>query len=248
VRAFELAWRRCGGCGEPRVRVRARSEIPVGRGLGSSGAAIAAGLLLGRAAAESDAAREALAGWGVELEGHPDNVAAALIGGCTLTVPLEGQTPRIVRQPVHASLGFSVAWPHASLETGFARSLLPERVARRDAVENARRLALLLEGLRTGDAELIALGGEDRLHVPHRLPHVPGGSRALRAARDAGAWLATISGAGSALFAISPRDRRAAVAEAMRAELDLASPPAEARVVELAAGAPQVERGRPAVG
>jgi homoserine kinase len=231
------------GAAEAPVVLRATSAIPVGRGLGSSGAAVAAGLLLGAAAGERDVPRERLLPAAIALEGHPDNVTPALLGGCVLAVPAEPE-PAIARVELHPSLAFAVAWPGVPLATSFARSLLPKSVAFADAVENPRRLALLLGGLRSGDERAIRLGSEDRLHVPYRLPHIPGGASALDAARRAGAWMATISGSGSGLFAIGPRASIDAVARAMGAELERAAPPAVARVVEVASAAPRVELAR----
>ena len=239
--AFERALGAFGARPGP-VLLEVQSEIPIARGLGSSGAAIAAGLLLGAALGTSAVPREELLRLAVEIEGHPDNVTPALCGGLCLSFVRRGGLPRVVAIEPHASLAFAVAWPRATLATAEARALLPARVPFADAVENPRRLALLLEGLRTGDAELLALGGEDRLHVPYRLPRVPGGAAALAAARGAGAYLATISGSGTALFAISARDRAAAVAEALRAELAGPGGGATGRVLEVARAAPAVVR------
>lgn len=213
------------------------SEIPISRGLGSSAAAIVAGLVLGAALGARDVPLEELLERALALEGHPDNVTPALLGGCVLAMPVPGEPTRTVRQALHASLACVVAWPATTLETSFARSILPSEVRFADALENPRRLALLLEGLRTGDPDLLRLGSFDRLHVPYRLPHIPGGAAALDAARAAGAPLATISGSGSALFAAAPRAKADAVAAAMYAVLQRAAPPAQARVVEVAAGA-----------
>jgi len=204
-----------GGDDRP-LRLRVRSEIPLARGLGSSGAAVAAGLLLGAALAPEPTTRERLLALGIELEGHPDNVAASLFGGCTLCHPdPDGAGPLVVRQPLSPAIGIAVAWPEQELPTERARAVLPARVPFADAVENPRRLALLLEGLRRGDPRLLAAGGEDRLHVPWRLPLIPGAEEALRRARAAGAWTATISGSGSALVALGPRARTAAIARAL---------------------------------
>ena len=223
---FERALARALGPREPDwrgLRITLDSEIPLERGLGSSGAAVAAGLRLGAAlASASDNTCEAPAPetWiavGTELEGHPDNVAASLLGGCTLVVP--GDPPSVLRPPLSPELGFAVAWPETPMPTERARRVLPRTVSFADAVENPRRLALLLEGLRTADPALLRRGGEDRLHVPYRLPLLPGAARALEAARDAGAALATLSGSGSALLAIARPTDCAEIAEAMASVL-----------------------------
>jgi homoserine kinase len=229
--AFDRAFRSFGGAGGAR-RFRVESEVPIGRGLGSSAAAIVAGLLLGAALAPGAATRDELLALALALEGHPDNVAPALLGGCVLAIPRPSDAPRIVAVELHPALAFSVAWPAATLATSFARNLLPLQVDFADAVENPRRLALLLEGLRTGDPELLTLGSEDRLHVPYRLPHVPGGAEALEAARAIGASLATISGSGTALIAISSHEHAPSVAAAMAAAFRRAGQEATGRVVE----------------
>ncbi len=181
---------------------RVATEIPLARGLGSSGAATAAGILLAASRAASPPDPERLLALGVELEGHPDNVAASLAGGATLSFPVAGGA-RSLPVEVHDDLAFAVAWPELTVETERARAVLPQEVPFADAVENARRLPVLLEGLRRADPELLRIGGEDRLHERHRLPLVPGATAALDAAREAGAWLAVLSGSGSALLAIS---------------------------------------------
>jgi homoserine kinase len=233
-RAFE----RCAPASGLRLSVT--SEIPIARGLGSSGAAVAAGLLLAERAAGVPAGEDQLLAWGLELEGHPDNSSAALLGGCTLAVPIGGGKLRVVRNELSPALGFALAWSDETLPTREARAVLPAQVPFADAVENPRRLALLLEGLRRGDAELLALGIEDRLHVQHRLPLIRGGREALEAARKAGAWAATISGSGSALIALGPRARMQEVAQAMSRVLRGGS----ARVVEAVHGAPRFGHSR----
>jgi homoserine kinase len=213
VRAARRAFTALGG--EGGIELEARSEIPVGRGLGSSAAAVVAGLLLGAHFAPRRVERDTLLAWAIELEGHPDNVTPALYGGCRMTCPRADGAPRPVALELHPELGFALAWPDAPLPTAFARSLLPRQVPLELAVDTARRLALVLEGLRRGDPELLAAGQTEHLHVPHRLPHIQGGERALAAARAAGTHLATISGAGSALFAVTRRDEAERVARAM---------------------------------
>lgn len=237
VAAFDRVLKAFGGIGSGR-RFEVRSEIPIGRGIGSSGAAVAAGLMLGAALAPREVARRDLMSLGLALEGHPDNVAPALFGGCVIAVPRIGSSPRIVQLEVHEELAFCLAWPASQLSTRVARELLPEKVPFADAVANPRYLALLIEGLRSGDPELIALGSEDRLHVRHRLPHVPGGAAALDAARESGAYCATISGSGSALFAIGSAGDASAIAGAMESELRRADGQAWSRVVRRVVEAP----------
>ena len=236
--AFERACR-AFEC-ESRARVATTSSIPIGRGLGSSGAAIVAGILLARALAEREIADDELLALAVSLEGHPDNVTAALFGGLTIGVPLPTKEIVRVNAPLSSELGFAVAWPAEPLPTKRARAVLPDAVPFADAVENPRRLALLLEGLRTGDPRLLALGGEDRLHVRHRVPLIPGAARALERAREAGAHLATLSGAGSGILAIGARSAMEPIARAMADALSDERPGAEARVLEPVLGRPVV--------
>jgi homoserine kinase len=227
------------------VRLAADSEIPIARGLGSSGAAVAAGLLIGAALSDAPPSDDELLALGIELEGHPDNVVASLRGGCTLALPEPDAAgaPVVIAPPVHDALRVAVAWPAAQLTTQEARAVLPETVPFADAVENPRRLALLLTGLATADARLLALGIEDRLHVAHRLPLVPGGAAGLAAAREAGAHAATISGSGTALVALASEQRVTDVAAAMEDALRTETGAGTGRALEIVRGAPRVARG-----
>ncbi|MEW6074261.1 MAG: homoserine kinase [Planctomycetota bacterium] len=240
-RAFDLA--RGSPARDGAFAFEAESEVPIGRGFGSSGAAAAAGLLLGAALSAAPRALPALLRLGIELEGHPDNVTASLHGGCTLCHPLagDGGAPVLVRAEVHPSIGFVLAWPAAPLATERARAALPEHVPFADAVENPRRLALLLEGLRRGDPALLAQGGQDRLHTAHRLPLIPGAPAAMDAGRAAGAWLVAISGAGSGLVALGPRAAGAEIGAALARAFAAAGNGGEYRIVEPVYGTPAVQ-------
>jgi homoserine kinase len=242
LRAFELAHGALPrGTG---FEFAVRSEIPLERGLGSSAAAIAAGLLLGDALAEpgprTRRSRAELFELGLPLEGHPDNLAPALFGGARMCVPRAGGAAHVLAVDVHPSIGWALAWPEVRMPTAAARAALPRSVPFADAVENPRRLALLLAGLSTADPELLADGIQDCLHVEHRLALIPGARAVLAAARDAGAWAATLSGSGSAHVALGPRERCAAIAEAMaRAWRDLKGA-GTGRAVEIVAAPPEV--------
>ncbi len=221
------------------------SRIPMARGLGSSGAAIVAGLLLARALArqfqQSDIVDNAtLAAWASELEGHPDNTTASMYGGCTLALP-EARSLRVLSVPVDPSICFAVAWPEATVTTNSARAVLPAKVPLADAVENARRLPFLLEGLRTGCGKLLRAGLADRLHVQYRLPLVTGGQEAIEAAQVSGAHGATLSGSGPALVALCASSTAAAVAEAMAAALQLhGGHPSSGHVLKLVEAPPGI--------
>ncbi|HUR27364.1 MAG TPA: homoserine kinase, partial [Planctomycetota bacterium] len=228
------------GVDAKRFVLRAASEIPVGRGLGSSGAATVAGVLLADSLAQEASPRAALLAECIAHEGHPDNATPALYGGFTLSFLAHARAV-VIESEVHESLGFAIAWPDVALETERARSLLPKSVPFADAVENPRRLAALLAGLRSGDRALLEVGGEDRLHEVHRLPLIRGGREALAHAREAGAWAAMISGSGSGMFAICSRDDAPRIAAALVRGFESAGARAWGAEARLVREAPRVE-------
>ncbi|MFT7663118.1 MAG: homoserine kinase [Planctomycetota bacterium] len=232
IRAFERA---CEVFGVPaqKYHFEIASEIPIARGLGSSGAAVAAGIRLASFLADTTPTLEAEISLGIEIEGHPDNVTASLAGGATLCVPIPNEAPAWTPVECSDALGFALAWPQEPLSTQAARRVLPAQIEFADALENPRRLGLLLAGLKKADARLLSLGGEDRLHEQYRLPLIPGAAEALTAARDRGAWLASLSGSGSALFAIGPIDSMNDISEAMRTTLEGARTGATARTARI---------------
>ncbi len=191
------------------------SEIPIARGLGSSAAAVVGGLALAGAVAGISLERGPAFAAALEWESHLDNVAPALMGGLIAVTHDDAGAPRALRLPLAPTIGFAYAAPGTGLETTRARAALPRTVPLADAVHNIGAMAALAAGLATGDPELIALGLSDRLHVQYRLPLIPGAADALAAARRAGAWGATISGAGSGVIALGPPDRTREIADAM---------------------------------
>jgi homoserine kinase len=200
-------------------RLIVRSDIPLGRGLGSSGAAVVAGIALAAAASGEPLDRDAALAAAVRFEGHPDNAAPALFGGLVAVAYTEHSTPRAMTMPLAREVAFAFAAPDATVSTQRARAALPQQVPHSAAVRNTSRMAALLYGLANADPAAIAAGFNDELHVPYRLPLIPGAGAMIRAAADAGAWATTISGSGSGMIAACPRGTESAVLEAMKEAL-----------------------------
>lgn len=200
------------GLPPPGLSIRSVSRIPVGLGLGSSAAAIVAGLAAANALIGGDYSRERLLSFAYRLEGHADNVAAALYGGLNM-VATDPEGPRSRQVPL-PDLRVALALPAVDVPTKTMRRILPDKVPLPDAVYNVGRTALTIEALRQGDYDLLAWSMSDRLHQPYRKGFIPGYDVAMEAAREAGAAAVVLSGAGPALVAFSP-SRHEEIAEAM---------------------------------
>lgn len=191
-----------------RFTFRITSDIPLSGGLGSSAAAYVAGLLAADHLFELDADVLALAS---ELEGHPDNAAAALLGG--FVVCADG---RATRFDAPAGLEAVLVVPHDAVRTKQARAALAASVPRTDAVFNVAHGALLVLGLARGDWELVARGLQDRLHQPAREHLFPRSMELVRAAPALGALGATISGAGPSVLVWCHYEQTGAIVDALR--------------------------------
>jgi homoserine kinase len=212
--AYEAAGRAFRGCALACV-----NRIPLARGLGSSAAAWVGGLVAGNALLGSPLDRAALLALAARAEGHPDNVAAALLGGLTVAYG-DGDGARALALPVPDWLRCVVLVPGVSMSTAEARAILPDSVTRADAVFNVQRVALLLAALQAGRADALPAALEDRLHEPYRLRLFPWMKEVVSAARAAGALGCVLSGAGPSLLALATDDATAAtVARAMEATL-----------------------------
>ncbi len=179
------------------VHFEMTSQIPLARGLGSSAAAIVAGLMAADHMYELALSREELYAKAVEIEGHPDNVAAALYGGFALCPrPEPGGLPAPIRlEPPEGVEGILVI-PGDEVPTSEARAALPAEVPFDDAVENVAAASQLALGIERSDLALISRGLADRLHQPHREGLYPRSMEVVRHATGMGALGATISGAG----------------------------------------------------
>ena len=185
-----------------------KSNIPLSGGLGTSAAAYVAGLLAADSIFELDADVLALAS---ELEGHPDNAAAALLGG--FVVCADGRAERF---GVPAGLECALVVPREPVRTKRARAAMPAEVPVADAVFNVGRAALLVLGLAQGDLSLIARGLDDRLHQPHRAHLYPRSAELVAEARTLGALGATISGAGPTVLVWTTYESTGAVVKRLR--------------------------------
>ncbi|MDQ2967766.1 MAG: homoserine kinase [Actinomycetota bacterium] len=182
-------------------------RIPRARGLGSSAATIALGLLAGAAVAGRATDSEELLALGLDLEGHPDNLAAALTGGVCLT--WEGRVVRIADDA--PGVPIAIVPRNVTVETHAARAALPETIAHADAAFSIARAVLLGAAVASGSADLFAAAADDRLHEPYRAPQAP----ALAAVREQlpdGALGATLSGSGPTVIVWARPESAAACA------------------------------------
>jgi len=181
------------------LRIHCDIRVPMSSGLGSSSTAIVAGLLGANALTGRPFDRDRILELAADIEGHPDNVAAALLGGLTIVVQKADRllTKKILVPEVHVAL----AVPDLPVSTRAARAELPTEVSMADAVFNLQRTPLVVEALRTGDYELLSQVMDDRLHQASRLKLIPGGRIAWLAAQNAGAAAVAVSGSGPSLIA-----------------------------------------------
>jgi homoserine kinase len=184
-------------------------RIPRERGLGSSAAVVALGLVAGSLAAGEEPTADELLAEGLDLEGHADNLAAALAGGVCLT--WDGRIVRIADDLPAAAIAVV---PPQRVKTALARAALPATVAHADAAYSAGRAALLGAALAAGDSSLLAASADDRLHEPYRAEHAPQ-LAAIRADLPPGALGATLSGSGPTVVVWAERARAGDVAVAL---------------------------------
>ncbi|MFM1800611.1 MAG: hypothetical protein RLZZ117_2889 [Cyanobacteriota bacterium] len=201
-RAAQRVWQEAG-CEPVGLEARVRLAVPPARGLGSSAAAIVAGLIGANALIGDPLGREKLLELAIAIEGHPDNVVPSLLGGLCLTAKTATPNWRVMRCEWHDSVRAVVAIPGIRLSTAEARRAMPRSIPIPDAVTNLGSLTLLLRGLRTGDGDLIHDGMHDRIHEPYRWGLIQGGRDVRQASLDAGAWGCVISGAGPSVLALA---------------------------------------------
>ncbi len=228
----------------PPQHVDQRSAIPVARGLGSSAAAIVGGAVAANALLGDPLDRRTLLRVASDVEGHSDNVAAALYGALTVALPDEAG-------PLATRIAFPATWrvcvfiPSAHLSTEQARAILPDQVTRSDAVFNLAHAAALVAAVLRTDGALLSVAMADRLHQRARTSMVPALGEIIAAAREAGAFGAALSGAGPSVLAIAPVRLAPRVVAAMEETATSHDVYGRARMLRVrAAGAQLVRDGR----
>lgn len=200
--AYARVWRELRRAEIPPVHIHIEAGIPVCRGLGSSAALIAAGAMAANVMAGKPFDKRQLLALTTPIEGHPDNLAPALLGGLTASMLLGGQVYTVEYLP-HPELRFVALSPDFPLSTHEARRVLPAMVAHGDAVRNAGYLAVLLRAIEQGDEELIAASLQDRLHQPYRRRLIPEYEKVEALAHQNGCHAVCISGAGPTILCIT---------------------------------------------
>lgn len=183
----------------PAAQLRCTQAVPLARGLGSSSAAIVAGLMIVSHLGAEKSADDMLA-VAAEIEGHPDNVTPALLGGVQVCAMSDGRVLHL-RVPLAKPLGVALYVPDMPMPTREARQVVPRKVDIQDAVYNLGRIALLVAGLSSGDYSVLGSGTQDMIHQPPRMRLFPSMAVLFHAALDAGALGVYLSGAGSTVAA-----------------------------------------------
>lgn len=200
--AFEQALEQWGMEPFP-ISIDIQTEIPVARGLGSSSTCVVAGIMGAAALTRRTVTREELVAMATALEGHPDNVAPALLGAAVCSFTPEGELPRCLRYNVSERLRFITIIPPYEVHTSEARKVIPQEVPLSTAVWQMGRIAGLTRGLETGDTELIAAANDDRLQEPYRRKLIPDYDAVRATCLEGGAKTIWISGSGSTLMAVT---------------------------------------------
>lgn len=184
------------------ANISSHNEILVSSGLGSSAAAIVAGLFGANEELGNPLTKIELLNTAAELEGHPDNVAPALLGGLVVSVTTQAEI--IAKRYEMPELVVVIVKPNVEWPTRIARAVLPRSVSRTDAIFNIGRAALVVNALREGDLTLLQIVMDDRIHQPYRLKHIAGGMTAYKVAKRFGA--AALSGAGPSIISFVPAE------------------------------------------
>ncbi len=199
----------------PPVHIDIDLHVPLSRGLGSSSTAIVGGLVGANLLADNPLSQGEIAALATDIEGHPDNVVPALLGGCRLAVHGDKDGLTLCQIPWHGSIIPIVIIPDFELATSAARQVLPDSYSRNDAIFNTAHLALLTQALASGNGEWLMRALCDRIHQPYRKTLIPNYDDIHAAALKAGAWGLVISGAGPTLCVLANEKTAPNICEAI---------------------------------
>jgi homoserine kinase len=227
LQIYDLVRKPCQG-----LHIDCINRVPLGSGMGSSSAAMLSGMLGANALLGNPLTDEEILKLAIETEGHPDNVAPAMLGGLVASIVYENRviSMKLPARANHGSIHAIVVLPDFDFPTKQARAILPKQVERTDAIYNISRAVLVTEALRTGNLDLLGIAMKDSLHQPYRLPLIPGAIAALEAGKKAGAAAVALSGAGPGLIAFSSK-AETGIGAAMKRAFESAG--LSARVFEL---------------
>ena len=189
------------------LKITVQSQIPITRGLGSSASVIVGGLIAANELLGKPADEVALLSIATEVEGHPDNVTPAIVGGLVLSSQEDDGTIVYRKLPWPEEWNITVCIPDYELSTSISRSVLPKEVPMEDAVFNAKRLGMFVQAVNTKDSELMRLALQDRLHQPYRMKLVPGLDKITEKLKHEENVLGCVlSGAGPSILIISQKN------------------------------------------
>ncbi|HTS77473.1 MAG TPA: homoserine kinase [Bryobacteraceae bacterium] len=209
TREDNLIWEIARGTGlRGGIDLLIANAIPIGKGLGSSAAAVVAGVVIGAELAELDWDRARILDEAVKLEGHPDNAAPCVLGGIVASAADSCGRVHAVRVQMPDAFGVAVIVPDYAVPTAEARAVLPETYSRKDAIFNVQRAALLAAALASGNCDAFPTALEDRMHQPYRFALVPG-LEEITALRAPGLLGCALSGAGPSILAFYERGHEA---------------------------------------
>lgn len=215
----------------PQISVRQLNRIPLERGLGGSAATIVGGLLAASKISDISLQTEQMLELATEIEGHPDNVAAALLGGLTVSYYRDNRINAVSFEP-HQTLNALILVPEYSLSTKTSRGVLPDSVPLKDAIFNLGRVSLLMGGVLGGSIALISDGTKDVLHQPYRTKLLPYFPETLAILWDLGINTAVLSGAGPSIFAFTEHGIEHSIKNSLSQRLQEIKAPYEVHFLE----------------
>lgn len=192
----------------PNVKIDIESDVPVARGLGSSSVCVVAGLKAASVWFDNQISTDQLLVLATEMEGHPDNVTPAILGGLCVSFLDDHNQPQVIKYNVNDRLNFVALIPDYEVSTHEARKVLPKTMSYADAIHQVSRCAVMTKALEVGDMHLIHESCDDRMHEPYRAKLIPDYDQA-KAISEASHGTMYISGSGSTMMAITPNEASA---------------------------------------